>query len=257
MEKIKTIYITTLANQSLQEVLKEDFFTQIAPLYLKTSQSSLNPTQMLQSLKVVTLPLQEIHYLSPKLDLESYGGLIFTSKNAILALSKTPQWLKIPCFILSQASAKLAQKLGGRVEFIGSSGNAREFCGELVKALSALSGEASRLLWACGERVAYPLDKELSKAGLRVDRVVCYKSSPLKLECDIKPHSFVIFTAPSMLGAYRDSGLSSQIQPISIGPSTKEAFREYKEFPTPLLSPKPSVLHSLEFVLKLRKNTKI
>ncbi len=77
---------------------------------------------------VENLEVFKIKYLNFSVDLSKYDALVFTSKNAVLSLSHSNNsWEKVPSYAISQKTAELIEKLGGKVVFTGIKAHGNEF----------------------------------------------------------------------------------------------------------------------------------
>ncbi|WP_104753181.1 uroporphyrinogen-III synthase [Helicobacter salomonis] len=176
--------------------------------------------------EIIYLPLQHANYtlsspLSAPIALKPLQALIFTSKHAPLALEysleNTPAlaFLKtLPVFVLAAKSAQTARSLGFHVVFTGKSAQAPTFAQEIQSQLPP------RALFVRAKTTA-------SNSLDHLSSLIVYENRPLILsqEYKPKPHSILIFTAPSTYHAFlANFSWEESYKAIAIGASTFKAF---------------------------------
>ncbi|BDQ26787.1 uroporphyrinogen-III synthase [Helicobacter heilmannii] len=170
--------------------------------------------------RIVYLPLNLDNLATPTgvpLQLAHVRALLFTSKHAPLSLehglanSDALTFLKsLPAFVLAPKSAQVAKDLGFNVAFMGQSGHAKGFIEEIKGLLPNPT-----LFVRAQETATNALDF--------LPSLIAYQNTPLKLpqEQKPKPHSVLIFTAPS---SYRhflaNFAWDSSYSAVAIGQST-------------------------------------
>ncbi len=107
--------------------------------------------------------------------LEGVGALIVTSRNALRALALHPQRneaVRLPLYAVGEATAAAARSMGLANVTAGPG------TGEELARLIATKGEGTRgkLLHLSGETVAFDLKSALEREGLKVERVVLYRT---------------------------------------------------------------------------------
>ena len=123
------------------------------------------------------LPLIKINKLDyPKLNSSEYKIIVFTSSNAIRNLDTKDFDKNILCFCVGDATEKTAKQKGFYNTF-SAGGNVRNLR-ELI--LQNLEKKTEKILYVSGELVSYDLDKELTKEGLNVERLINYSVSHVK-----------------------------------------------------------------------------
>ncbi|WP_104749383.1 uroporphyrinogen-III synthase [Helicobacter cynogastricus] len=176
--------------------------------------------------EIVYLPLQYVNFtlsspLSAPVALKPLQALVFTSKHAPLALEyslkHTPAlaFLKsLPVFVLAAKSAQTACSLGFHVVFIGQSAQASNFAKEI---------QAQLPFPALFVRAKTTASNSLD----HLPSLIAYENKPLKLpqKYKPKPHSILIFTAPSTYHAFlANFAWEQSYKAIAIGASTFKAF---------------------------------
>jgi len=124
--------------------------------------------------KVSHLPLLNINKVEyKKVNFSDYGGIIFTSANAIKFLELDDQVKKIDCFCVGDTTEKKARSVGFK-NTIAAEGNVSNLK-ELI--IQNYESKNKNLLYVSGELVSFDLDKELLKEGFSVKRLINYKTN--------------------------------------------------------------------------------
>ncbi|WP_163555621.1 uroporphyrinogen-III synthase [Helicobacter suis] len=166
--------------------------------------------------------------LSPPLLIESMQALLFTSKHAPLALThsletKALNFLKtLPTFVLAEKSAQVAKDLGFCVAFVGQGGHAKDLVQEITLPKNTLFIRA----------------KEVASSVFdHLPSLIVYENKPLKLTDKPKPHSVLIFSAPSAYKIFSHCfSWDNSYTAIALGEST---FKTFGPNIHALKSPKP------------------
>ncbi|CAM2922686.1 uroporphyrinogen-III synthase [Helicobacter burdigaliensis] len=206
----------------------------------------------------IPLELVATHFLKDsKLEqkLQICDCLIFTSKNAILALENANKnALKIPSYVLSSASAKALQKLGITPFFIGKSGYGEGFCDELQKNLIHKNP-----LFIRAKEVASKIKESLKNYGISLQESILYETCIIKLDnfqkSKLKPakNSVIFFSAPSYCKAFlQNFEWDFSYQCVCIGTTTLEfAKANLGDMAKIYLSPQPNIKDSIAFAKTL------
>ena len=117
------------------------------------------------------LVVEKVNYDS--VNLRSFGGIIFTSANAIKFLDLKSIDKKILCFCVGEATEKTARNNGFQ-NVIAVEGNV-ENLKELI--LQNFDKKDGSLIYISGETVSTDLDQQLLKVGYNVKRIVNYRTS--------------------------------------------------------------------------------
>lgn len=158
-----------------------------------------------------------------KLDTNKYDGLIFTSKNAVMALnSLTNNWKRLPSYVIGPKTAYLIKKLGGRVRFISDNHYGDSFSKELVDIL-----RGKQVLYLRGDKVALDIRKRLSAWEIVCDEAILYEAQCIEgEEKNIFPkESIIIFTSPFIVKCFFKKNIwDSSYLAVAIGETTAKAF---------------------------------
>jgi uroporphyrinogen-III synthase len=117
------------------------------------------------------LVVEKVNYDS--VNFPSFGGIIFTSANAIKFLNLKSIDKKILCFCVGEATEKTARNNGFQ-NVIAAEGNV-ENLKELI--LQNFDKKDGSLIYISGETVSTDLDQQLLKVGYNVKRIVNYRTS--------------------------------------------------------------------------------
>ena len=115
------------------------------------------------------LNIEKIDYT--KVNFSEYGGIIFTSANAVKFLNFDNLDKKIKCFCVGSSTEKKARSFGFQ-NTIAAEGNVLNLK-ELI--LQNFDSNGGKLLYVSGELVSFDLDQQLSKEGYNVKRIINYK----------------------------------------------------------------------------------
>ena len=123
--------------------------------------------------QVSHLPLLIVEKVNYELiNFSSFGGIIFTSANAIKFLDLKSIDKKILCFCVGEATEKTARNNGFQ-NVIAAEGNV-ENLKELI--LQNFDKKDGSLIYISGETVSTDLDQQLLKVGYNVKRIVNYRT---------------------------------------------------------------------------------
>ena len=107
------------------------------------------------------------------IDFSSFGGIIFTSANAIKFLDLKSIDKKILCFCVGEATEKKVRSNGFQ-NIIAAEGNI-ENLKELI--LQNFDKKNGSLIYISGETISADIDQQLSKEGYNVQRIINYRTS--------------------------------------------------------------------------------
>ena len=122
--------------------------------------------------QVSHLPLiniEKVYY--DELNLSEFGGIIFTSANAVKYLNIKKLNKKIFCFCVGNATEKKARSVGFQ-NTISAEGNVSNLK-ELI--LQNYNSKDVKLLYVSGELISVDLDQQLIKEGYNIKRIINYK----------------------------------------------------------------------------------
>ena len=122
--------------------------------------------------KVSHLPLINVENVQhEKINSNDYGGIIFTSSNAVKNLNIENLSKKLICFCVGSATEKKARSLGFQ-NTLAAEGNVSNLK-ELI--LQNYELKDTPLLYVSGEIITTDLDQQLLKDGYAVKRIINYK----------------------------------------------------------------------------------
>jgi uroporphyrinogen-III synthase len=162
--------------------------------------------------QVSHLPLINIEKVNyDKLNLSEFGGIIFTSANAIKFFNIEKLDKNIICFCVGSATEKKARSIGFQ-NTISAEGNVSNLK-ELI--LQNYNYEDSKLLYVSGELISVDLDQQLIKEGFDVERIVNYKVNHNK-KFDENFVKELKANIPDMVYVYSQNSASSFLNFIKI-----------------------------------------
>ena len=124
--------------------------------------------------KVSHLPLinvEKVHH--DEINFADYGGVIFTSSNAVKNLNVKNLNKKLICFCVGSTTEKKARSLGFQ-NTIAAEGNVSNLK-ELI--LQNYETQSKPLLYVSGEKISTDLDEQLVSEGYNVKRIINYRVS--------------------------------------------------------------------------------
>ncbi len=123
--------------------------------------------------KVSHIPLINIEKVNyEKIKFSDYGGIIFTSANAVKFLDLTNVDKNIKCFCVGNSTEKKVRSLGFQ-NTIAAEGNVSNLK-ELI--LQTYETKNKNLLYVSGEIISADLDQQLMNEGYGIKRVVNYRA---------------------------------------------------------------------------------
>ena len=124
--------------------------------------------------QVSHLPLISINKIDhEKINFSDYGGIIFTSANAVKFLDLDKLDKNIKCFCVGNTTEKKARSMGFQNTF-SAEGNVSNLK-ELI--LKYYDLKDRQLLYVSGEVISVDLDQKLLKEGYSIKRIINYKVS--------------------------------------------------------------------------------
>jgi len=122
--------------------------------------------------QVSHLPLIDIEKVNhDELNLTEFGGIIFTSANAVKFFNIKELDKNIICFCVGNATEKKARSVGFQ-NTISAEGNVSNLK-ELI--LQNYNSKDAKLLYVSGELISVDLDQQLIKEGYSIKRIVNYR----------------------------------------------------------------------------------
>ena len=127
--------------------------------------------------KVSHLPVIKIENVNhDKVNFDEFGGIIFTSANAVKNLNTSNINKKINCFCVGSSTEKLAKQNGFQNIFCAD-GNVNNLKEVILQNFDKKDGN---LLYVSGEIISSNLDKDLTSEGYTVKRIINYSVLPVE-----------------------------------------------------------------------------
>ena len=155
------------------------------------------------------LVVEKVNYDS--VNFPSFGGIIFTSANAIKFLDLKSIDKKILCFCVGEATEKTARNNGFQ-NVIAAEGNV-ENLKELI--LQNFDKKDGKLIYISGEIVSVNLDHQLEEEGYNIKRVINYRTSPIE-KFDERFINELKLKIPDIVYIYSQNSASSFLNIIKI-----------------------------------------
>ena len=131
--------------------------------------------------KVSHLPVIKIENVNhDKVNFDEFGGIIFTSANAVKNLNTSNINKQINCFCVGSSTEKMAKENGFQNIFCadGNVNNLKEVI------LQNFDQKKGNLLYVSGEIISSNLDKDLISEGYKVKRIINYLVAPIEEASD-------------------------------------------------------------------------
>ena len=127
--------------------------------------------------KIIHIPTLKISpSKTESVDLNEYDAIIFTSANAIRNLTVINEEKSKLCFCVGSITEKIARQ-SGYLNTLSAGGTVNALKNLIIN--SNQINEKSRLVYFCGDNVAYDLDLELKKEGLKIRKIINYTSEKI------------------------------------------------------------------------------
>ena len=131
--------------------------------------------------KVSHLPVIKIENVNhDKVNFDEFGGIIFTSANAVKNLNTSNINKQINCFCVGSSTEKAAKQNGFQNIYCadGNVNNLKEVI------LQNFDQKKDNLLYVSGEIISSNLDKDLISEGYKVKRIINYSVAPIEEASD-------------------------------------------------------------------------
>ena len=162
--------------------------------------------------QVSHLPLINIEKANHEdINFSEYGGIIFTSANAVKFLDKEKLNKNIKCFCVGNLTEKKARSVGFQ-NTIAAEGNVANLK-ELI--IQSYETKNKGLLYISGETISVNLDQQLLSEDFRVKRIINYRVSH-NLNFDEKFVNELKFNIPDIIYIYSQNSASSFLNFIKI-----------------------------------------
>ena len=127
--------------------------------------------------KIIHLPTLKILPAKLKpINSEFYNAFVFTSANAVRNLKVIKEDKNKLCFCVGNMTEKIARKKGYN-NTISAGGTVNALRNLITN--STQIDEKSKIAYFCGDNVAYDLDLELKREGLKITKIINYKSKKI------------------------------------------------------------------------------
>ena len=131
--------------------------------------------------KVSHLPVIKIKNVNhDKVNFDEFGGIIFTSANAVKNLNTSNINKQINCFCVGSSTEKVA-KQNGFQNIYCADGNVNNLKEVILQNFDQKHGN---LLYVSGEIISSNLDKDLISEGYKVKRIINYSVAPIEEASD-------------------------------------------------------------------------
>ena len=166
--------------------------------------------------KIIHIPTLKISTVKTEsVDINQYDALIFTSANAIRSLKVVNEEKNKLCFCVGSITEKIARQ-SGYLNTLSAGGTVNALKNLIIN--SNQINEKSRLVYFCGDNVAYDLDLELKREGLKISKIINYKSEKITdLNDQNKKIIKILFALITQLSRSLDSSSSTLLIKKVIG----------------------------------------
>ena len=122
--------------------------------------------------QVSHLPLIRIEKVNyEEINFSEYGGIVFTSANAVKFLNTVKLDKNIKCFCVGNSTEKKARSVGFQ-NTIAAEGNVTNLKELIIQSYESKNKE---LLYVSGETISVDLDQKLLNEGFKVKRIINYR----------------------------------------------------------------------------------
>ena len=162
--------------------------------------------------QVSHLPLIRIEKVNyEKINFSDYGGIIFTSANAIKFLNSEKLDKNIKCFCVGDATEKKARSIGFQ-NTIAAEGNVTNLKELIIQSYESKNKE---LLYVSGETISVDLDQQLVSEGFNIKRIINYRVNHNQ-KFDDKFVNELKLNMPEIVYIYSQNSASSFLNFITI-----------------------------------------
>ena len=162
--------------------------------------------------QVSHLPLIRIEKVNyEEINFSEYGGIVFTSANAVKFLNTRRLNKNIKCFCVGNATEKKARSVGFQ-NTIAAEGNVTNLKELIIQSYESKNKE---LLYVSGETISVDLDQQLLSEGFKVKRIINYRVDHNQ-KFDEKFVNELKLNMPDMVYVYSQNSASSFLNFIKI-----------------------------------------
>ena len=149
--------------------------------------------------KIIHIPTLKISSIKTEsLDINKYDALIFTSANAVRSLKVVSEEKSKLCFCVGSITEKIARQ-SGYYNTLSAGGTVNALKNLIIN--SNQINEKSKIAYFCGDNVAYDLDLELKKEGLKINKIINYKSEKIT-DLNDQNKDIIVSHPPDMIFVY-------------------------------------------------------
>ncbi len=185
------------------------------------------------------IPILQVTYLQPSINLFAYDYIIVTSKEVFAALDKIGEWRHLPVLAISDSTAAAANEHGAKLLDIaeGYGSSIISLVKEKYSKLKALHPHAKVL--------AFDIESALKALDIGVDSFVVYTTSCLEHKTvELPSDAICIFTSPSSVKCFENLyTFLPTYKIVCIGETTRAALPKGVES---IISEKTSVQSTIE-----------
>ena len=162
--------------------------------------------------QVSHLPLIRIEKVNyEEINFSEYGGIVFTSANAVKFLNTERLDKNIKCFCVGNATENKARSVGFQ-NTIAAEGNVANLKELIIQSYDSKNKE---LLYVSGETISVDLDQQLLSEGFNVKRIINYRVDHNQ-KFDEKFVNELKLNIPDMVYVYSQNSASSFLNFIKI-----------------------------------------
>jgi len=171
---------------------------------------------------VENLPVININYLTPEINFQNIDYLLFTSKNGVIALDKISEdWKNIPAITIGKPTAKMVEKLGGKVEYVAQNSYGDELAKEIIE-----NFKPSNILFFKAKIVLSDIVEILANHNFNIAQKVVYETVCNKTDKRLEKNSVFIFTSPSTIQCFFEQyKWDESFKAVAIGTRTASYFQ--------------------------------
>ena len=169
---------------------------------------------------VKNLQVIEIEFFNIKVEFEKIDYLLFTSKNGVLGIDKlSDKWKNIPAICIGKPTAKIVEKLGGKVEYIAKKSYGDDLALEIIE-----NFKPSNIMFLRAKKVLSNIVEVLKENNFKITEKIVYQTNCKKID-KIPQEGIFIFTSPSTIKCFLSQiKWKKEYKAIAIGTRTAQSF---------------------------------
>ena len=169
----------------------------------------------------IHLPMISFSMIPVDIDFASYNLLMFTSKQAVKSIEQlNPEWKKLPCVAIGDATAKEIISLGGEVVYTPQNFYAKTLNQDIVSLF-----KTKNILYLRPKEVSFDSKSYLETQGVFLDEKIIYETSCKVYDAQKKPskNAIIIFTSPSTIRCFfKNFDWDESYTAVVIGEATRK-----------------------------------